>query len=284
MVPMSGAPGGTWVALKLSPVADAVWGEGGHHNNEPGKEPAMRLKARPYLALAAAILAASLSLPSRADTLHTTGFIFTPADTYTVHRDSTAQSVYVGGFTGTFDGDPLFFWCFDLDHFFSFNNNYDYTETPMASSTQRTQLAQLFDEAYQAATDPLHGANADTSAAFQLAIWNIRYDHDSTVTPPGAPGNPTNHFWATNPGPSTSTARALADTWLQNLGNFSGAGWTIFNLDSTPDRYGNHHQNFITASFTSRDVPEPPALALALVALAGLVLTRRFKGERARGG
>jgi hypothetical protein len=237
------------------------------------------LKARSCVTLVAAALAASVSFAARADTLHPNGFIFTPADTYQVHRDATAQNVYVGGFEGSF-GSPaedIIFWCFDLDHTFSFGNNYDYTQQAIGDATLEHTLARLFDEAYAQVTD------ADSSAAFQLAIWNIRYDSDTTVSPPGSA---TNHFWATNPNPSSSTARNLANQWLANLNNYTGDGWDVTQLISTPDRSGNHHQNFITATYTSlqRDLPEPPASALALVALAGLVFTRQFRGKRARGG
>jgi hypothetical protein len=241
----------------------------------------MQSQARSYLALAAAAFAASVSLAASADMLHPNGFIFSPAQTFQVHRDATAQTVNVGGFTGTF-GSPaedIIFWCFDLDHTFSFGNNYDYTEQAFANATVEHTLSQLFEEAYAHATTD--GATA--SAAFQLAVWNIAYDTDTSVSPPGSSSN---HFWATNPSPSGSTARELANSWLADLGNYSGDGWNVTQLISTPDRSGNHHQNFITATYTppQRDLPEPPALPLALAALAGLALTRQFRGNRARGG
>ncbi|HEY1325940.1 MAG TPA: hypothetical protein VGI14_03315 [Casimicrobiaceae bacterium] len=239
----------------------------------------MRFTARSRFAFVAAILAATLSVGTRADTLHTTNFVATPADIYTVHRDSHAQTVYVGGFIGVFDLVDIVFWCYDLDHTFSFNQNYDYTETPMADATREGQLARLFDEAYAHAISD----GPDASAAFQLAIWNIGYDTDVSVSPPGST---TNHFWATAPNPAGSTARDLANTWLQHLNDFTGDGWTVSQLVSTPDQAGNHHQNFITATYRppQRDLPEPSALALVLLAMAGCVLTLRFRGECARGG
>lgn len=241
----------------------------------------MSLKARLYTALLSCVLAGALSINARAGTLQPTGFIFAPADTFAVHRDAVNQNVYVGGFTGAFDLVDIVFWCFDLDNTFAFGNNYDYTEVPLSSPTLERQLARLFDEAYASATTD----GADASAAFQLAIWNLEYDNDATVSAPGFPGNPTNHFWATG-GPTNHVARDLANTWLQNLDNYTGDGWTVTELLSTPDRYGRHRQNFITATYQPprQDVPEPSALPLALTALAGLVLMRSYKRERARGG
>jgi len=249
----------------------------------------MHFKVRPCLTLSAAILAATVSLGSRADTLHPNGFI-APSQTFELHRDSHAQSgIPVGGFTGTF-GSPaedLVFWCFDLDHTFSFGNNYNYTEVAMADATMEQRLSQLFDEAYASVTAPPTGYSlSDASTAFQLAVWNLEYDHDATVFAPGAPGNPSNHFWVTG-GPSNHNAQTLAGLWLTNLNKFTGDGWTISQLLSTPTtREPTHHQDFITATYTppQRDLPEPPAWTLALAALAGLVLTRQIKGERARGG
>lgn len=242
----------------------------------------MSLRPRLYSALSSCLLAVALSSAVHADTLHTNNFIFSPANTYEVHRDAHAQNVYVGGFTGTFDLVDIVFWCFDLDHTFSFGQNYDYTEVPLADTTLETEFAQLFEEAYAHATTD--GANA--SAAFQIAVWNLEYDRDSTVSAPGFPTNPTNHFWVTNGAPSNA-ARDLANTWLANLDNYTGDGWTVTELLSTPEGLDQtHHQNFITGTYRppQQDVPEPSMLLLALTALAGLIVTRSYKGERVRGG
>jgi hypothetical protein len=239
----------------------------------------MSLKVRLYTALLSCVLASSLAFEARADTLHTTGFIFSPADTFEVHRDAVHQNVYVGGFTGTFDLVDVVFWCIDLDHTFSFNQNYDYTEVPLADAALETHLAQLYEEAYGHATTD----GADASAAFQLAVWNLRYDSDGSVS---APGSATNHFWATA-GHPTNAAIGLANTWLANLGSYTGDGWTITELMSTRNRDGGHHQDFITGTYRppQHDVPEPSMPALALTALAALLLVRTtYKGEQARGG
>lgn len=241
----------------------------------------MRLDGRSRFALAAAILTTTLSVGARAGTLQTIGFVSPPAETFEVHRNppGITQSVYVGGFTGAFDLVDIVFWCFDLDNTFRFNQTYDYTVAPIADSTLERQLARLFDEAYSQAIS----GGPDASAAFQLAIWNLEYDDDSTVSAPGFPTNSTNNFWVTG-GPSNHVARDLANTWLTNLSNYSGDGWTVSELLSTPDSSGRHRQNFITATYQppQRDLPEPPVLAL--VALAGVMLMRQFKGERVRGG
>src|SRR5437588_3647754 len=50
--------------------------------------------------------------------------------------------VNAGGFTGTFGGTPILFWCVDLQHTFGFGNSYNYT----ASIYLNDALSRLFTE------------------------------------------------------------------------------------------------------------------------------------------
>jgi hypothetical protein len=195
-----------------------------------------------------------IAVPAHSTTLHTIGWLAPPPDSFTVYRGTTHQGVPAGGFTGTFGGQPIVFWCYDLDHFFSFGNNYDYTAVPIVS----LRLSQLFAEAYGSVA-----GNPHNSAAFQLAVWNILYDSDSTVS--------SGFFHATG----NATAINQANTWLGGLkGN--GGGWAITYLHSNARP---ESQNFITATQTSLKVPEPPTWALLLLTLA-LVAFVQTRGRK----
>jgi hypothetical protein len=208
--------------------------------------------------------AASLALtgPVQATSLQTTGWLAPPPLSFGVHRTVGGnQNVQAGGFNGIWDNTtPIVFWCFDLDHFFSLGNTYDYTASALGGSIADT-LARLFNEAYGSA-----GASNVNSAAFQLAIWNILYDSDSSVS------NGQGSFYATS---GNAAAIAQANTWLQNLAA-DGGSYSITYLHS------NAHpesQNFITVSRIPRLVPEPPMLALLALALGAIVL---LQGRRVR--
>ena len=163
--------------------------------------------------------------------------------------------VNAGGFTGTFGGTPILFWCADLLHTFSFGVPYDYT----ASLYVNTNLSRLFTEVGGSAAAT---STTDRSAAFQLAIWEILFE--SNTSNPYNLG--TGNFLVTNDF-GNSNAVSIANTWLQNL-NGSQPLTTLFWLTST-----NGHQNFLTdTTIPSRlIVPEPsslPLLGIGLLAIA----------------
>jgi hypothetical protein len=204
---------------------------------------------------------------AHADTLHTTGWIQPPPDLFTLHRDghSDIRPGGVGGFTGTWDGEEIFFWCFDLDQVFSFGQNYtDYTAAPL-TGPQLDDVQRLFSIAYSQAITTPH-----LSAAFQLALWNIEYDTDADA---GA-----GVFHAYNGSAGSASDIAQANIWLAALHDpgVSGAGWEITRLTSS------QHQDFVIGVQTLRQrVPEPPVLALVLTAcLAGAFFARRKRVGR----
>jgi hypothetical protein len=207
------------------------------------------------------------SAPLHADTLHTTGWIQPPPDLFTLHRDghTDIRPGGVGGFTGTWDGADIFFWCFDLDQVFSFGQNYtDYTAAPL-TGPQLDEVQRLFSIAYtQAITSP------HLSAAFQLALWNIEYDSDASVS--------SGVFRAYNGSAGSAADITQANTRLADLQNpgVSGAGWEITRLTSS------QHQDFVIGVQVLRQrVPEPPVIALVLAAcLAGAFVARRERVGR----
>jgi hypothetical protein len=217
------------------------------------------------LASAAAVLLLAAA-PLHATTLHTDGFIKTPADVFTLHRDGKTdiRPLGVGGFEGIWGGEDILFWCFDLDQVFNFNHNYtDYTASAL-TGPQLDDVQRLFSLGYaQAITDP------HLSAAFQLALWNIEYDTDLRVD--------SGFFRAYNGSAGSAGDVTQANAWLSELHDANGAAWTITRLSSTV------HQDFVTGVRTSRDVPEPPTAALVLAALimaTALAGGRRMVGRR----
>jgi hypothetical protein len=192
--------------------------------------------------------------PALADTLHTTGWMAPPPDNFTLHRDPNkdVRGGGVGGFTGTWNGEEIYFWCYDLDQYFNFGQNYtDYTAA-VYTGPDEGELQRLFAVAF----DNTLFLDPHRSAAFQLAVWNIEYDSDNDVAA-GA-------FRAFNGTANTAGAVTLANSWLEEIRKpgTSGAGWTITRFSS------DRHQDFIMGIHEpSRLVPEPPALALVLLAL-----------------
>jgi hypothetical protein len=225
----------------------------------------MSLKAVLIRSIAACAVTAAFALaaPASATPLTNTTWLVGSGEGFTVHRGATAQSLSAGGFQGDFGLNHIEFWCFDLDHTFSLGTPYDYIATSFTGALA-TRVAQLFEAGGDRATDANH------SAGFQLALWNIEYDSDLTVY-----GN--TGFYVTG----TSAAGDIANAYLADLANHTGSSVTLSRLTSTSR---DPHQGFITPNSVPLLVPEPPAMPLVLTALAVLGLVETRRRMRARGG
>jgi hypothetical protein len=219
------------------------------------------------IAACAATAALMLAAPASATLLTNTTWLIGSGEGYTLHRGALpAQGVSAGGFQGDFGANHIEFWCFDLDHTFSLGTPYDYTAIQLTGALA-TRIAQLFEAGGTRASD------ADHSAGFQLALWNLEYDGDLTVSSGG--------FSATG----GANAINIANAYLADLANHSGASVTLTELLSTNRP---PHQGFITPNTIPSEccinIPEPPALPLVLTALAALALVETRRRMRARGG
>lgn len=176
----------------------------------------------------------------------------------------SAGQTNAGGFTGTWDGDPLIFWCVELSETFSFGTTYPYgaslPDTPIF-----TLLGKLFNNAFGSAL-----SDAAHSAAFQLAVWEIFFDSGDLRLDNGV-----FQVVGTN---GNNDAVTFAQQWLDGLASPSS-------IDNVNVFYlvNDGHQNFITNSsslrVTTQQVPEPSSILLIALALgaATVIGRRRFR-------
>ncbi len=163
-------------------------------------------------------------------------------------------SFNAGGFNGTWNAQAIEFWCIELTQTFSFNNAYtNYVAAP-ENTPVLTALGQLFTLAHASAL-----SDANHSAAFQLAIWELVYDSDHSLQSPGA-------FYVTG---GNATARNIAQGWLSSLGPNSPDTWNLIFLTSST------HQDFLGLR-----VPEPAPIALLALAMLAMIMVRRRRQHR----
>jgi hypothetical protein len=227
------------------------------------------------LASCAVVGALALAAPAQATTLTNTAWLAPPPESFQitwVGHTPVVNPAATGGFTGDFGGNPIVFWCFDLLHTFSLGgNSYQYNAVQLTGNLAN-ELSALLNVANN---DGGFGANNVHSAAFQLAIWNLEYDSDLTLSG----GN----FSVTG----DSNAINLANTWLSHINDqqYQNPSNLVIALNST-DR--TQHQNFITFNNVPHEccqnAPEPPILPLVLTAIGAFALVETRRRMRVRGG
>ena len=177
------------------------------------------------------------------------------------------NAVPTGAFTGTVDGTPITFFCFELTQSFSFNSPaspYTYDDS-IQSGGKFDTLSELFTEAFAGAT-----STTLNSAAFQLAVWEILEE-----TTPGSlsPGVNQGSFYVTNDHGNTTTV-AAANALIAGL---PATGTYAIHLLHNADT-----QDFIYGTLPLKQVPEPAPLALAGAALVAMLFALRRVGRRQR--
>lgn len=122
---------------------------------------------------------------------------------------------------------------------------------PVTFDATRTANLQLLWGSFKSSV-----VDADTSAAFQLAQWEISFDDDVTLDQ-----NANSRFWSTE----TTAYRTTAESWLTAIRTGSATTQQNLLILSDPDR-----QDLVTP------VPEPASM-LALAAGAAIFGARRRK-------
>ena len=181
----------------------------------------------------------------------------------TVNVNGSSAGTTAGVFTGTFDSAAIIFWCIDLFKHVSFPpfsySGYTaavFQSPPLGfSAARQLDLARLFTNDFGLAL-----SDAQHSAAFQLAIWDILYDNDGNLSTYGGAGQ----FGVSS---GNAATLALAQGWLNTLGGGSPT-YPLVQLTSAD------HQDFITPSLP-RLLPEPAALPLLGAGLAAMMFAMR---------
>jgi hypothetical protein len=222
------------------------------------------LKIRPPLRNALLVGAVALSVipVAHATSLIGTGYSAVGSEPVSVTAPSADTSA--GSFVGFWNGDPITFWCFELTQFFNFGVTYtDYVESP----STYPDLARLFEEV----GGPAGATSSLThSAAFQLAVWEIRYE--TTTLPNYSVTSGSGNFYATS---ADAAAVAQANTWLQNLPATSSYAVSLLHSDN--------EQDFIYAKRPIRQtLPEPSPLPLLGLGIAAMVFSIRRRASVSR--
>jgi hypothetical protein len=179
-----------------------------------------------------------------------------------------------------FEADDFFrFFCVDLSHI-AVSGPSNYTRIlgvdGSHTATDAAQLTRLFNLYYpNAVTGTYYAggaqtnfgafANAQDSAAFQLAVWEIWFDDNMDLS--------------TAPFTASSAVMGQAQGYLNNVGFGStpAAGWTLYEFVSTGNPLS---QNYISVQHTGplQQVPEPGMLLLiGAGALAAWGTSKRYR-------
>ncbi len=180
---------------------------------------------------------------------------------------TTSGFTAAGGFTTLLDNSKLVTsYCIDLYEFLSFSDpaytNYVLVDGSMhafKNTRADTDIGKLFSAGHLVNT-------ATTQAAFQIAVWELAYETDTTYDVSSGAAR----FFGGSAADSGG-ALSLASDWLKQLSSITNTS-DIQVLESITQRNIPGHQDQV---FVNR-VPEPSSVTLAVAALLGLgFVTRR---------
>ena len=224
---------------------------------------------------AAALLALALPAAAAPFTVESNGPNIGVGATY--HAPVGSDGTTAGAFNVTSDafGGAFTAWCLDLAHKLGLPSEYELTSSPFVgnpiSAGVQSTVKALFDTAYST----LNLGDADQSAGFQMALWEILTEGESPVPYSVDAGAGQGSFWITGTG--TANARNIANGFLGGLGGPTNGDYTLTFLQSTDGK-----QSLITVDTPVSPVPLPAAGVLLFGALGGLgVVARRRKSAEA---
>lgn len=166
------------------------------------------------------------------------------------------------GFNVTAGNTPVTYYTFCVDLFHGLFVPGTFTIQPLSTlfnATRATNITKLLSNVVP--------ANADQSAALQLAIWEVAFEGTSASFDVQA-GATQGNLYATSG--SSSTARMLADSYLANLGS-----WTVPTGTTASLLYSQNNQSQVFLNAGA--VPESGTwvMMIAGFGIAGMTMRRR---------